>query len=338
MAAKDYYSILGVGKTASDKEIKTAYRKLARQYHPDVNPGNKSAEEKFKEVNQAYEVLSDKDKRTKYDQYGENWQYADQFAGAGAGAAGGRQPPPGFDFSNFNFSGGQGSTTYFSGENFGDIFDELLHRRGGGRTRRERGQDAEYPIDVTLEEAYNGGSRRLSMEAPEACATCGGSGRLQKAVCPTCQGTGSVARRKQIEVKIPAGVRTGSRIRMAGQGGPGHGGGPAGDLYLVVNVKPNTKFDRQDDTLLPPIPVPRPTAVLGGTVTVPTLKGGKLELKIPAETQNGRVFKLANQGMPHLGKSGHGDLLAKISVSLPKDLTPDERRLFEQLRELRPEE
>jgi molecular chaperone DnaJ len=331
--AKDYYGILGLSKTATEKEIKAAFRKLARKFHPDVNPGNKSAEGKFKELNEAYEVLSDPEKRRKYDQYGEQWQHADRFSGAGT--AGSSQPPPGFDFSGFNY-GGEGGTTSFGGEGFENIFEELLNRRHGGRVRRERGQDVEHPIEVSLEEAYTGASRLLNLETLETCPTCGGTGRLQKAVCPTCRGTGNVPRVKQLEVKIPPGVRTGSRIRMAGQGGAGFGGGPPGDLNLLVAVKPHAQFERQEDNLLTTVPVPLTTAVLGGIITVPTLKG-RLELKIPAETQNGRIFKLTGQGLPHLGKTGRGDLLAKVGVVLPANLSPEETGLFERLREMRPE-
>ena len=328
--AKDYYSILGLNKKSTEKEIKSAFRKLARKYHPDVNPGNKEAEAKFKEINQAYEVLSDPDKRSKYDRYGEQWQYADQFA---RGQSGG-QAPPGFDFSNFNFSTSGGST-FFGGEGLGDIFDELLSRRRG-QPSRAKGRDLEQPVEVSLEEAFNGTSRLIRLETQETCPTCGGTGRLQKAVCPTCQGSGTVPRSKQLELKIPAGVRTGSRVRMAGQGGAGFGGGPAGDLYLLITVRPDPNFERQGDDLLTTVPVPLTTAILGGTVTVPTVKG-KLELKIPAETPNGKVFKLTGQGMPMLGKAGRGDLRARVSVTLPEKISPEERKLFERLKELRHE-
>jgi molecular chaperone DnaJ len=327
--AKDYYSVLGLNKKATEKEIKSAFRKLARKYHPDVNPGNKEAEAKFKEINQAYEILSDPDKRKKYDQYGEQWQYADQFARAQGG-----QAPPGFDFSNFNFSTGGGST-YFGGEGLGDIFEELLNRRRG-RPARERGRDLEQPVEVSLEEAFSGTSRLIRLELQETCPTCGGTGRLKDAVCPTCHGSGSVPRSKQLELKIPAGVRTGSRVRMAGQGGAGFGGGPPGDLYLLITVRPSPNFERLGDDLSTTVPVPLTTAVLGGTVTVTTVKG-KLELKIPPETQNGKIFKLTGQGMPRLGKAGRGDLLARVSVTLPEKVTPEERKLFERLKELRQE-
>ena len=331
--AKDYYNVLGVAKTATEKEIKAAYRKLARKYHPDVNPGNKSAEEKFKEINQANDVLSDPEKRRKYDQYGEQWEHADRFAGAGA--PGGGQAPPGFDFSGYNF-GTEGNTAYYGGEGFENIFEELLNRRRGGRVRRERGQDLEHPVEISLEEAFSGTSRLLSLEAQETCPTCGGTGRLQRAICPTCRGTGTVPRTKQLEVKIPAGVRIGSRVRVAGQGGAGSSGGAPGDLYLLITIRPHPQFERQDDDLLTTVPVPLTTAVLGGAVTVPTLKG-RLELKIPPETQNGKVFKLTGQGMPHLGKAGRGDLRARVSVVLPTKLSAEARGLFERLQGLEQE-
>jgi DnaJ-class molecular chaperone len=294
MAGKDYYTILGVNRNASEREIKQAYRRLARQYHPDVNPGDKSAEEKFKQINEAYEVLSDKENRQKYDQFGDQWQYADQFARAGW------QQAPSWDFS-------QGGTRVYFGEgDFGSLFDDLL---GSFRSRRQaqprRGQSLEYPVEVTLEEAYHGTTRTLSFEDG-----------------------------KHLEVKIPAGVRDGSRVRLAGKGIPG-AGGTSGDLYLVVSVKPHPMFERRGDDLYVGVSVPLVVAMLGGEVQVPTLKG-KLALKVPSETQNGRTFRLAGQGMPHLGNSSRGDLLAKVKVVLPTKLSTKEKELFKQLGELRP--
>jgi molecular chaperone DnaJ len=329
MATKDYYSILGLSRSASDKDIKQAYRKLARKYHPDVNPGNKAAEEKFKEINQAYEVLSDADKRKKYDQYGEQWEHADQFAQAGRQG----QTGAGFDFSQFNFGGAEGATFTAGGAGMDSIFEELF---SGSRTRRaqpRRGQDIEHPIEISLEEAFSGTSRILSLRSEETCPTCGGSGRVQRTVCATCRGAGVVPRIRQLEVKIPAGVKTGSRVRIAGQGGPGRGSA-AGDLYLLITVLPHASFERQDDDLMTIVPLPLTTAMLGGKVEVPTLKG-KLELKVPAETQNGRIFRLSGQGMPRLGKEGRGDLLAKVNVALPLKLSAEEKELFMRLRSLR---
>ena len=332
MVAKDFYAILGLSRGATDKDIKAAYRKLARKYHPDVNPGNKAAEEKFKEINQAYEVISDAEKRKKYDQYGENWEHGDQFSQAG-GKQG--QPGAGFDFSNFNFNNARGGAGFSGGEGMDSIFEDLFTGSRGRRSQPRRGQDIEHTVDVTLEEAFSGTSRILSLQAEEICSACGGTGRLQKAVCPTCRGAGAVPRVRQLEVKIPAGVRTGSRVRVAGQGGAGRGGA-AGDLYLLINVLPHASFERQEDDLITTVPLPLTDAMLGGKLAVPTLKG-KLELKVPPETQNGRTFRLAGQGMPHLGKEGRGDLLVKVNIVLPLKLSAEEKELFTQLRSLRGE-
>lgn len=330
MAAKDYYSILGVSRDASEKELKQAFRRLARKHHPDVNPGDKSAEAKFKEINQAYEVLSDKEKRKKYDRFGDQWQYGDQFA-----KAGGRQTPfRDFDFSDF----AQGGTTFqFGGGNLDSLFDELLRgSRSATHTRRarpRRGRDIEHPLEVTLEEAYHGTSRILSLEVKEPCTACHGSGRIQNIPCSACRGSGTVPRLKRLEVKIPAGVKSGSRVRIAGEGEPGYGG-TKGNLYLVISVKPHQLFERRGNDLYVSAAVPLVTAVLGGEVLIPTLKGN-LALKIPPETQNGKTFRLAGQGMPHLGKSSRGSLIAKVSVVLPTNLSPEEKELFEKLNQLR---
>jgi molecular chaperone DnaJ len=334
--AKDYYQILGVKRDASEKEVKQAYRRLARKYHPDVNPGDKTAESKFKEINQAYEVLSDKDKRKKYDQFGDQWQYADQFAGAG-----GRGTPfQGFDSGDI-FGGGGTTYTYTTsggGGGFDSLLDELLRGSGAGaRTRRpqpRRGRDLEHPVEITLEEAFSGTSRLLSLQDEEVCATCHGTGRIQNALCSVCHGRGVISRIKKLEVKIPAGVKTGSRVRIAGKGGEGYGGA-RGDLYLIITVKPHSLFQRQGDDLLVNADVPLTAAVLGGEVKIATLTGKKLELKIPPETQNGKVFRLAGQGMPLLGKNSRGDLKARVNVVLPTKLSPEEKELFQKLNQLR---
>lgn len=324
MAKKDYYNILGVRREATEQEIKQAYRRLARQYHPDVNPSNRSAEAKFKEINEAYEVLSDKEKRREYDHYGDQWPYADQFEKA-------KQPAPAWDFS-------PGGTTGFDFDagDLDSLFEELLrgshtHTR---RTQPRRGQDMETPVEVTIEEAYHSTSRILNLQMEEPCPTCRGTGLVRNIACATCQGAGLVPRRKRLEVKIPAGVDNGSRVRIAGQGQPGYGGAN-GDLYLAVSVKPHQMFERRGDDLYVEIPVPLTAAMLGGEVEVSTPKG-KLSLKIPPETQNGRTFRLAGQGMPHLGNSSRGDLLATVKVVLPTRLSPEEKELFRRLRELRP--
>jgi DnaJ-class molecular chaperone len=297
MAGKDYYNILGVSRTASEAEIKQAYRKLARKYHPDVNPGDKSAEEKFKKINAAYEVLGDKENRPKYDKYGDQWQHAEQLEQAQRQQAG------------RGFSQG-GTRVRFSEDEVGNLFDDLLRsfggRAAGGKVHAARGSDVEFPLEVTLEEAFGGTSRTLGM-----------------------------ADGKRLEVKIPAGVKDGSRVRISGKGGEGYGG-VKGDLYLVVSVKPHRQFGRRGDDLQVEVPVPMVKAMLGGEVKLPTLKG-KLSLKIPPETQNGRVFRLAGQGMPRLGSSSRGDLLARVSVVLPTKLTQREKELLRQLEQLHPD-
>ena len=331
MAAKDYYSILGISRDATEKDIKAAYRKLARKYHPDVNPGNKAAEEKFKEINQAYEVVSDAEKRKKYDQYGEGWEHAGQFTQSGQP---GRQSyGSASDFGGFNFGGQGGGATFGGAEGMDSIFEQMFTGTRGRRAQPRRGQDIEHALEISLEEAYSGTARLLNLQSEDTCPTCGGTGRIAKSVCATCGGNGGVSRVRQLEVKIPAGVKTGSRIRVAGQGGTGKGG-PAGDLYLVITVAPHALMERGGDDLTTSVPVQLTTAMLGGSVEVPTLKG-KLELKVPPETQNGRIFRLSGQGMPHLGKTGRGDLLVKISVVLPLKLSDEEKNIFTKLKSLR---
>jgi DnaJ-class molecular chaperone len=323
MAGKDYYQILGVNRNASEKEIKHAYRRLARKHHPDLNPGDKSAEARFKEINAAYEVLSNPEKRKKYDQFGEQWEYADQFAKA-RGEGRGR-----WDF-------GKGGTTFEYGD-LGDIFSSMFGDSGiGSRMRRgpQRGQDIESLIEVTLEEAYHGSTRFIQLQTEEPCTACGGTGRVGNRVCTMCGGAGMKVIPRRLEVKIPSGVRDGSRIRIAGEGGPGRTKSNKGDLYLVVKILPHKLFERKGDDLYTEVSVPLAIAMLGGEVMVPSLNGN-LSLKIPPETQNSKVFRLAGKGMPKLGDSGHGNMFAKVKVVLPTDLSDEERKLFERLRSLR---
>lgn len=324
--AANYYDILGVGKSATDQEIKQAYRRLARRYHPDFNPGDKSAEAKFKEINQAHEVLSDAEKRKKYDRFGDQWQHADQFAQRGAPRweprSGGAQT---FQWEDLSEAG-----------DVGDIFETFFGGRGGRRVPR-RGKDVEHAIEVTLEEAYSGSTRVLELSGENVCPNCGGAGMVRNRPCPVCRGTGrSASGTRRLEVKIPPGVVTGSRIRMASEGEPGGAGGPKGDLYLIVEVIPHPVFEREGDDLKITVDVPLLTAVLGGEVEIPTMKG-KVALKVPPETQNGRVFRLAGLGMPHLGDSRRGDLLARVNITLPSNLSSREKALYEELRRLRPE-
>ncbi len=341
MAGKDYYNILGISRTATDKEIKQAYRRLARQYHPDVNPGNKAAEEKFKLINEAYEVISDAEKRKKYDQYGDQWEEAERYAQATH-----QQPPPGWQSARTGRStgGGGGAGVPFEYEESGDLGD-IFSQFFGGRTatgargraaRSRKGQDIEHSIEITLEEAYNGAIRNISIRNEVPCAACKGTGRIQNLPCSVCRGAGVVSQVKRLEVKIPAGVNNGSRVRIAGKGEPGAAGGAAGDLYLVISVQHHNLFERKEDDLYVNISIPLVAAVLGGEVQVPTLKGTKLALRIPPETQNEQLFRLTGQGMPHLGDSARGDLLVTMKVVLPTGLTPEEKALFNKLREMRP--
>ncbi len=326
MAGKDYYQILGVSRNASEKEIKQAYRRLARKHHPDLNPGDKSAEAKFKEINAAYEVLSSPEKRKKYDKFGEQWEYADQFAKSGG------QERVRWDF-------GRGGTTFEYGDlsGFGGIFSSLFGGSGTGSRMRgpRRGQDMESTIELTLEEAYHGSTRVIQLQTEEPCTACGGTGRVGNRVCTICNGAGGKIIPKRLEVKIPAGVRDGSRIRIAGEGVPSRAGGNKGDLYLVAKVLPHKLFERKGDDLYTEVSVPLATAILGGEVRLPTLNGS-LSLKIPPETQNGKVFRMAGKGMPQLGNSKYGNMFAKVKVVLPTDLTEEEKKLFERLRSLRP--
>jgi molecular chaperone DnaJ len=327
MANKDYYQILGVSKNASEKEIKQAYRRLARKHHPDVNPGDKSAEARFKEINAAYEVLSNPEKRKKYDQFGDQWEYAEQFAKAG-----------GQEGVRWDFGRGGTASEYGDIGNFGGIFSSLFGDAGIGSRMKQgprRGQDIESPVEVSLEEAYHGSTRVVQLEAQEPCAACGGTGRVGNRVCTICSGAGVKVIPKRLEVKVPAGVKDGSRIRIAGEGVAGRVGGSKGDLYLVIKVLPHTLFERKGDDLYAEVSVPLATAILGGEIMLPTLNG-KLSLKIPPETQNGRVFRLAGKGMPQIGKANYGNLFAKVRVVLPTNLTEEERKLFGKLRSLRP--
>ena len=319
MDYKDYYQTLGVKRDADEKEIKRAFRRLARQHHPDVNPGDKQAEERFKEINEAYEVLSDPEKRRKYDQLGSEWAHYQQ--------AGGR--PGDFDWSRWaaDAPGAQGQRVHvrygtpedlqdlFGGASpFSDFFSQVFGMGGGAapggpayQVRPQRGQDYEQEVELSLQEAYHGATRALQKDG------------------------------RRLEVKIPAGARTGTRVRMAGEGAPGAAGGTAGDLYLRVKVLPDPQLERRGDDLHVTLPVDLYTAVLGGQVQVPTLSGPVM-LTIPAGTQNGRTFRLRGKGMPRLRQARleqadqYGDLYARVDVQLPADLSPRQQELFEELR------
>jgi curved DNA-binding protein len=328
MDFKDYYSTLGVSKTANDKEIKQAFRKLARKYHPDVNPGDKAAEAKFKEVNEANEVLADPEKRKKYDELGANWRMYEQ---AGSGARSGAGGPQGFGGGFGGFSGGTVHTmseeemrdmfggdspfsdffqTFFGGGNVGAGFEDARRGgRGGARSRARKGRDVEQEIELSLDDVYRGVTRRLMF-------TLGGQNR-------------------SVDVRIPAGVGDGSRVRIAGEGEPGAGGAPNGDLYLRIRLTPHPTFERKGQDLYARVPIPLTTAVLGGEANVPTLGGKSLRLKIPTTTQHGQMFRLKGHGMPISGKAGEfGDLYATADVQLPRQLTQEQRAHFEALQKL----
>jgi DnaJ-class molecular chaperone len=310
---RDYYTVLGVPRTASEKDIKTAYRKLARKHHPDVNPGDKKSEALFKEIGEAYSVLSDAEKRKKYDRWGHDWEKIEQAQAAGANF-GGR---PGSRTYTYTSGGGapNGGGVNFESDDLGGLFEQLFGRAGGGRQRvratPRKGNDIEQPVEITLEEAFNGTQRTYSLLDPQTNET------------------------RSVEVKIPAGATEGLRIRVAGKGEPGMSGGAGGDLYLIVSIKPHPLFEREADDLRVKVQTPLYTAMLGGEVTVPTPKGTHLALKVPPETPNGQRMRLAGQGMPRLNGSGRGDLFAEITVQLPKNLTEHETNLFAELAKLR---
>jgi molecular chaperone DnaJ len=340
MEFKDYYQTLGVPRDADEKQIKAAYRKLARRFHPDANTGEPDAEERFKEVTEAYEVLKDKDKRAKYDRFGADWQRYQQAEDAGFSTG-----PE--DFATwFSGSRGDGGVRYeyrtTGSTGFSDFFETLFGDSFGGRTttrervraQPQRGQDHEYPIEITLPEAYQGTTRRFDIQIQERCPSCAGTGMNGRGFCPQCGGNGTIPRNKTLEVKIPAGVRTGSRVRMAGQGAPGINGGPPGDIYLRVTLKPDRRFEIDGNNLRTEIDVPLYTALLGGEVVVPTLDGS-VALTIPQETQNGRVFRLRGKGIPSTTGGDRGDLLARVKVVLPEQLTENERELLQQLASMR---
>ncbi|MBC5991674.1 DnaJ C-terminal domain-containing protein [Pontibacter cellulosilyticus] len=304
MEYKDYYKILGVEKSASQADIKKAYRALAKKYHPDKNKGDQAAENKFKDISEAYEVLGDKDKRAQYDQLGANWRQFQQ----GGGPAGGSYQSYGGGFSQQDINdmfGGSGG-----GGGFSDFFQQFFGGGGGfgqaagGRTRTHRGQDYQAEMEITLEEAYSGTSRLINTD------------------------------QQQLRITTKPGVADGQTLRIKGKGGPAAGGGQSGDLYIKVLIRPHPKFDRKGDDLYTDLNLDMYTAILGGETHVNTMSG-TIKLKIPAGTQNGKTLRLRGKGMPHYGKPDqHGDLYVKINVMLPTQLNNEERNLLEKLRDM----
>jgi|ERR1700752_360245 len=336
--SKDYYEVLGIKRDAPEDQIKQAYRKLARKFHPDLNPGDKTAEERFKELQAAYDVLSEPEDRKLYDQYGENWRAVK--AGAGTGA-----PPPGwegeqrttrggsagpgaagfdfgdFDFSNFRTGGAEGY----------DIFEDLFGGAARGRGRPAgRGRDVEANLELSLEEAHRGGRRTLQTQVAEVCPTCGGTGLKDGKTCETCDGAGQVLKPKTIEVNIPAGVRDGSTIRLPGQGGTGSNGKEPGDLYLHIRLRPHPVFMVKGDDLEVELPIAPWEAVLGAKVETPTIDG-KVELTVPPGAKSGQRLRLRSQGL-NKRKGGRGDEFVRLKIVVPKDISAEERRVYEELK------
>ena len=351
MSKRDYYEVLGVARNAADQEIKSAYRKLALKYHPDRNPGDKQAEEHFKEAAEAYSVLADAQKRAAYDRFGH--------AGVGAAAGAG-----GFDptiFADFNDIFGNLGDIF----GFGDLFGGGGRRRGGP----QRGSDLRYDLEISFEEAARGAETAIQIPREEACDTCKGtgaapgtspetcpqckgrgqlrfqqgfltiarpchvchgSGKLITKPCQTCRGTGRTTNERRITVKIPAGIATGQRLRLSGEGEHGGAGGPAGDLYVVVHVQEHPFFHREGDDLYCEVPVAFPTLTLGGEIEIPTLGEAEV-LSIPAGTQSAARFKLRGKGMPNVGGRGKGDLYVIVRPAIPKKLTKEQKKLVEQL-------
>lgn len=360
---RDYYEVLGLKKGASEQEIKKAFRKLARKYHPDVNPGDKTAEQKFKEINEAYEVLSDTKKRQQYDQFG----HAAFEQGFGQGPGGG--------FSGFE-GFGRGAE-YFRREGFGgfeDIFGDIFGERGSRPRPSEKGDDLTYAVEIDLEEAVFGKTMQVDLRREVVCPVCSGSGSqpgTSRAACPTCKGAGSVTqargfmrlsqtcptchgegtinpdpcrscsgagrvqRQERINVKIPAGVDNGSKVRVAGMGGPGYRGGPPGDLYIITKVRPHPYFDRKGDNLYSEIPVTVAEAGLGAKIEIPTVDG-MVMLTIPPGTQTGQQFRLRGKGVPHLG-GGVGDHYVTVKVVTPSGLSERAKGLLREIERLHPQ-
>jgi molecular chaperone DnaJ len=348
---RDYYDILGINRNVGEEEIKKAFRKLAIKYHPDKNPGNKEAEERFKEVNEAYAVLSDAEKRRAYDMYGH--------AGVGAGTQG---FGTGFDF---DFGGGFNDV-------FSDIFEDFFGTSTRTRRRSERGVDLRYDIEISFEEAVFGKEIKIRIPRWEVCSDCRGTGaksgsslktcsackgagqvrhqqgfftisrtcshchgegRIISEICPKCRGEKRLQKERTLAIKIPAGVQNGSRLRLSGEGEPGGNGGPAGDLYVVITVKDHPVFTREGNDILCEVPIGFTQATLGASIEVPTLKG-KTELKVPPGTQPGKVFRLKGLGAPDLRGYEHGDLVVKVRVTIPTKLTARQKELLQEYAKL----
>lgn len=360
MATRDYYEVLGLRRGASDQEIKRAYRKLARKYHPDVNPGDKAAEAKFKEISEAYEVLSDPEKRRRYDQFGPEAFAASSRGGTEAGFGG-------FDFSGFDLrTGGLGD--------LGDLLSDFFGQREQARASAPgKGQDLHYSLDINFEDAIRGlsteitlqkhsrcercggsgarpgspletcpecgGSGRLRsrglLRTSQACPRCGGSGKVSREACPACGGRGLTFGAERISVKIPPGVDTGSRVRLQGMGEPGRNGGPPGDLYIITRVRPHPVLERKGDNLYIEVPITITEAALGARIAVPT-SDGMTSMRIPPETSSGQVFRLKGKGVPHLKGGGQGDQFVTVKIVAPRNLDARSQELLREFARLNP--
>ena len=355
MAKRDYYDVLGINKSASPEDIKSAYRKLAVKYHPDKNPGDKAAEDKFKEASEAYGILSDKSKKENYDNFG---HAAFENGGGGQGGFGG-------------FGG-------FGGSDFSDIFEDFFGDFGGGgrsrnRSSNNRGSDLRYDLSITLEEAYSGKKQNIQFSSSDKCNTCkgsgskpgfsadrctycGGNGKVRsnqgfftvQQTCPQCSGSGEEITNpcndcggngnkqtsKKISVTVPKGVDDGTRIRLAGKGEAGSRGGANGDLYLFINIKSHELFKRSDENLFFECPISIADAALGTSIEIPTIDGGKAKIKIPEGTQSGKQFRLKGKGMPYMRGSGTGDLYVQINTEVPISLNKEQKELLEKFRQI----
>jgi molecular chaperone DnaJ len=374
---QDYYELLGVSRTAAVKDIRAAYRKLARKYHPDLNPGDKSAEEKFKQIQEAYEVLSDTKKRQVYDQFGFNQPGQGGAAPSGGGygyGAGGAPEDVHFDFGGFDFGGGGAGG---GGTSFRDLFSQVFRGQNAAREANERepGSDLEFQIEISFAEAMRGAVKKLSitrldtcsvchgagvqpgdekvcptcggsgqvtqvsgkMRFQIACSRCGGTGRLHT-MCRNCGGEGRVPRVESLDVRIPPGAQTGSRVRVAGRGNAGLHGGPAGDLYIVMKVEPHPFFERRGDDLYTVVPVTVTEASLGSKVEVPT-SDGRAQVRIPPATNSGKKLRLREKGAPSIRQPGkRGDQIVEVQIVVPKPEDERVRNLLKELSKLDPED
>ncbi len=332
---KDYYEILGLDRSASEKDIKNAYRKLARKWHPDLHPeaDKKKAEEKFKEINEAYEVLKDPEKRKRYDQLGSRWQEGQDF-----------QAHPDMEGVRFYTSGDFGDFESAFEGGFSDFFKMFFGegaaaraggRRAGSAARRGpvKGEDVESEIELSLEEAYRGVTKTIRVSGSAVCSACGGAGTTGQGFCPQCGGTGNLPDEKTLDVKVPAGVKDGSRIRLKGQGGSGLGGAPKGDLYLKVRLRPHPVFKLNGSDIEVDAKIRPEQALFGDKISVQTLDG-EVSLKVPPGSRSGSKLRLKGKGFPGKGGS-RGNQYVRLLIDVPPDLSEEEKNLYKQLHDLR---